>query len=183
MGVMNIANCTKSRFTTSEIISWHKTFNQNFPDNKMSLSGLMKIYEEIFPNGDASAFAQHMFRRFDLNGDGWIDFKEFLTILSITSRGEAKEKLKWAFHLYDVNNDGYVTINEMIEILKCIRQTGSNISTNQEQISIEERTAMIFKKMDTNMDGRLSINEFVEGILNNPGLLGPNLLPIIKSID
>ena len=178
--IINLVDSTKSRFTTTEIINWHKTFNKNFPDNKMSLSGLMKIYEEIFPNGDASAFAQHMFRRFDLNGDGAIDFKEFLIILSITSRGDMHEKLRWAFHLYDVNNDGYVTKDEMIEILACIDKTGSDISMINDKMTPKERTEKIFDKMDMNKDGKLSIKEFVDGIIRYPRLLGANPLPVMK---
>ena len=39
----------------------------------------------------------HIFRTFDTDKNGYIDFKEFLLAIDITSAGTAEEKLKWAF--------------------------------------------------------------------------------------
>ena len=38
-----------------------------------------------------------IYRTFDTDGNGYIDFKEFLLAIDITSSGTAEEKLGWAF--------------------------------------------------------------------------------------
>ena len=58
-----------------------------------------------------------MFRTFDADNSGRIDFKEFLLAINITSTGKPEQKLEWAFQMYDVNGDGTIEPSEMAEII------------------------------------------------------------------
>jgi len=49
---------------------------------------------------------------------GFINFKEFVCGLSVTTRGTPDEKLMWTFNVYDVNHDGTITRDEMSEIMR-----------------------------------------------------------------
>ena len=46
--------------------------------------------------------------------------QEFVSGLSVLSRGNLHEKLLWTFSLYDTNGDGIVTKDEMLDIVTAI---------------------------------------------------------------
>jgi len=47
-------------------------------------------------------------------------FQDFVTGLSILSRGSIDEKLRWTFSLYDINGDGCITREEMTDIVTAV---------------------------------------------------------------
>ena len=51
----------------------------------------------FYDPGNAEEFCSHVFRTFDSDNNGFIDFKEFLLAIDVTSAGSPEQKLNWAF--------------------------------------------------------------------------------------
>ena len=59
-------------------------------------------------------------RIFDSDGNGFLDFKEFLMAIDIATCQTEESKLAWVFKLYDVDNDGVIDIEEMASIMETL---------------------------------------------------------------
>ena len=141
-----------TQFSDAEITEIHQGFLKDTPSGLATLEQFKTMYRILFPYGDASAFAKHVFRTFDTNGDDYVDFKEFLCALSITSKGTTEEKLELALDMYDIDKDGFINREEMLDII---------ISTAKMfQVMVNESTT------ETNIRGRVQW----EGAGNNPGV-------------
>ncbi|KAF4524667.1 hypothetical protein B566_EDAN012249, partial [Ephemera danica] len=149
----------------------HKGFLKDCPNGLLTEQGFIKIYRQFFPQGDPSKFATLVFRVFDENKDGAIEFEEFIRALSITSRGNLDEKLHWAFRLYDVDNDGYITREEMYNIVDAIYQMVGQQPTGDDDNTPQKRVDKIFNQMDKNHDDKLTMEEFREGSKADPRIV------------
>ena len=57
-----------------------------------------------------------VFRVFDTDKGGRLNFREFVTALSVMQKGDLDQRLKWAFALYDIRGTGTLTKDELLEI-------------------------------------------------------------------
>ncbi|VDN98554.1 unnamed protein product [Rodentolepis nana] len=140
------------------------------PSGQLSKKKFIEVYSGFFPDGNAEEFCTHVFRTFDKDNSGKIDFKEFLLAINITSGGRPKEKLEWAYQMYDIDGNGTIERSEMVEIIRAIySMLGADGSSAE--LSPEARTEEIFDKMDENRDGVLTRDEFMNGCLSDQYLL------------
>ena len=71
-----------------------------------------------YPDVDVIRLEKHIFRLFDRDGNGTIDFKEFMIVLYIMSNGTPEENLRQIFKVFDLDGDGSICRDEMIKICR-----------------------------------------------------------------
>ena len=91
-----------------------------------------------------------IFERIDLNGDGEINYTEFLTVTADRRRTLTKANLEFAFHHFDVNNSGSITSDNLAE---CFKREGKHLST--------EEIEQILSEIKTETPGEVTFDEFV----------------------
>ena len=76
-----------------EVKKAFKCFVDEHPDGKMNKKEFTKMMSQALPKKDASKMEKHVFRAYDSNNDGYIDFVEFMVIFYIMSDGTPEEVL------------------------------------------------------------------------------------------
>merc|ERR1712244_72184 len=146
-------------FDADEIKRLGKRFKKLDLDN----SGSLSVDEFMsLPELQQNPLVQRVIEIFDDDGNGEVDFKEFIQGVSQFSvKGDKNSKLRFAFRIYDIDNDGYISNGELFQVLKMM--VGSNLKETQLQ-QIVDKTIMY---ADKDGDGKINFQEFcavVEGM-------------------
>lgn len=86
-----------TKFSDVEILNWFKGFRKEVPNGHLSKSHLTNLFRKVFEDGNAQTFTNHIFRIFDKDNNGFLDFKEFLMAIDVTSCQTFIDKMTWAF--------------------------------------------------------------------------------------
>ncbi|XP_066520856.1 recoverin b [Hoplias malabaricus] len=165
---------SNTRYTDEQLYAWYQTFTRECPSGQISREKFESIYASFFPNADPKAYAQHVFRSFDSNSDGTLDFKEYIVALHLTSSGKCIQKLEWAFALYDVDKNGTITKNEIHEIVKSIFNMISKEDQKKlpdDENSPEKRTEKIWDYFGKKENDKITEGEFIQGVMDNKNIL------------
>ncbi|KAK5874351.1 hypothetical protein PBY51_019304 [Eleginops maclovinus] len=141
-------------------------------------SGLLFLHEfkrffGVASTGEASDYAESMFRAFDRNGDNTIDFLEFVAALNLVFRGELEPKLRWSFKVYDRDCNGYVDRDELKAIINSIYKIkkGTKKDEDDSKLTVDEAVDRLLRAVDTDNDGHINMEEFIRGAQQDPWVL------------
>merc|ERR1711872_1771 len=143
--------------------SQYQNFLTQHPDGRISRKSFHDMMKDCYPGTDTEKLEKHIFRMYDKNDDGHIDFREFMIVLYIMSSGSPQENLKQIFRVFDINNDGSISLKELKRIVRDLFLLINE--TNADQASQEVLVKTAFNEMDENHDGQISQLEFIEACM------------------
>ncbi|KAK2120082.1 hypothetical protein P7K49_001468 [Saguinus oedipus] len=141
-----------SHFDNDEI----KRLGRSFKKLDLDKSGSLSVEEFMsLPELRHNPLVRRVIDVFDTNGNGEVDFKEFIRGVSQFSvKSNEEQKLRFAFSIYDMDKDGYISNGELFQVLKMI--VGDNLKDWQLQ-QLVDKTIII---LDRDGDGKISFEEF-----------------------
>ncbi|XP_038609136.1 visinin-like [Tachyglossus aculeatus] len=164
----------QTSYSEEELVSWYRGFRKQCPDGRIGRADFERIYAHFFPRSGPAGYAGHVFRSFDANGDGTLDFREYILALHLTSSGRTRLKLEWAFSLFDVDRDGTVSKAEVLEIVTAIfkmippeEQKGLPEDENTPQ----KRADKLWRYFNKRENDRIAEGEFIEEVLKNEDIM------------
>ncbi|XP_061192065.1 frequenin-1-like [Saccostrea echinata] len=127
-----------------------------------------EVYKQVFP-GNSSHYADEMFRLFDEDGNGEVDFAEFVRHICLCDSDDIEERIQAAFRLYDKDNSGTITQTEVGEILEAYEQMlGSSIEDGK---SGHQVASEFFEEMDADNDESVTLEEFTQAARRDSRIL------------
>ncbi|KAL4236571.1 hypothetical protein ACF0H5_004956 [Mactra antiquata] len=143
----------------------------------LNKSDFIRVYERAFGKS-VSSLAGCIFEAFDDDGNGTVDFEEFLIGLSITEMTSATDRsgkmrrIRWAFNVYDKDRSGTIDKHEMRHIVKAVADVSvlpeGSIKKNETPKMFADR---LFKEIDVNGDGEITFEEFEMAAERNVSLI------------
>lgn len=146
-------------FTRDQVIKWFNEFKVQCPTGRLNKQEFIKFYKKLIKGDhpDEEQFCSAVFDVYDSDGDGSVDFGEFLIAFWIRAKGSVKDKLAWLFDVYDCDNSNFITSWELTKMLKLLL----NIKGVKEDPYIKAKNIM--KELDRSGDGKISKAEFIAG--------------------
>jgi len=152
-----------TRLPADQVKELFESFLEDHPDGKVTKEVFREMMKETHKDKDISKMEGHMFRIYDTNNDGSIEFNEFLISIFALSSGTPTEILTRMFGIFDTNRDGTITKEEFTKLIKDM--SSLLITENPEQTSEDLFAKSAFAEMDKDEDGKITTEEFVTACL------------------
>ena len=171
----------KTRFSHSEIVDWYRAFVQkcgrSHGDDPSSLltahlnkSLFIDYFNQLHPHGDVTRLTETFFRTYDLNGDGSIDFMEFMHAVSAIRRGDLTEKLSLIFSLLDVDQAGYIDRLKLVKMMEALYNVKGINYKDSYNVLLRKVDGLVARLDKDKEGGRIPRYKFIESCMNDPTL-------------
>ena len=145
----------------SEIVEKHDSFLEKHPVGNISKKSFDQLLSECLTKSSRKKLRGHLWRIYDLNMDGVVDFKEFMVVLQVMSDGSAEENLKQIFRFFDINLNGFI---DKVELDRVVRDLLAVDPSNHNYPLIAEKA---WEEMSPAGSGEVSVEQFTTACFAN----------------
>jgi len=117
-------------------------------DGKLQKDEIKQGYKQYFGRDLSNEEIDDMFNQVDADGNGEIEYSEFVVATLNEKNLLSNNKLQTAFKMFDRDGGGSISVDEIKQVLSF----GQNLD--------EEVVNQIIKQVDENGDGEISYDEF-----------------------
>ncbi|CAF2719028.1 unnamed protein product [Rotaria sp. Silwood2] len=157
--------CSQTGLSQDEIRTWHEKFFHDNPDGRLDRAEFRNFFRLLRQESPdrLENICDHVFRAFDVDGNGYVEFGEFLLGFAICSRGDLRSRLDYAFECYDLDSNGYITEDEIEPVLRGMYALLG--ITHVEDYPPETVAKDLMTKLDITKDGRVTKDEFIHFLM------------------
>lgn len=157
-------------FSEEELQTLQRHFD-SLDEAKSGEIGREAFYVAMERLGFADLPLQRLFAVMDKDGNGSIDYKEFLAGLCVLRAG-GTTAVRFCFQLYDEDGNGFIDKDELAKALFSV------VGDDAGEEGKANRLAQVFERLDTNRDGKISFEEWKAGVHTDPALYEVFLRPM-----
>ena len=150
----------KTQASKEDVEAQYNNFLREYPDGKIDAKGFQDMMKKCYPDQDISKVEKHVFRMYDQNANGSIEFREFMIVLTVLSKGTPRENLEQIYRIFDINDDGEISKKEIYRVVKDLfgLMGKEDNPTNATDKCLAE---LAFKEMDKDGDSKVTKAEFI----------------------
>ena len=140
----------------------YKEFMKKHPTGEMTKEEFIEASKQL---GDTKrCMAESLFRVFDEDDSGTMDFGEFMMASNCTNMSSPKDKLEWIFRVFDEDGGGSIDIDEVIRLVIGLFNMGGEGEDKEVLLAC---VLDILEVIDVDGDGEITRDEFVSNAMKS----------------
>eukprot|EP01130_Rhizamoeba_saxonica_P001342 TRINITY_DN11207_c0_g1_i1.p1 TRINITY_DN11207_c0_g1~~TRINITY_DN11207_c0_g1_i1.p1 ORF type:complete len:389 (+),score=92.66 TRINITY_DN11207_c0_g1_i1:34-1200(+) len=175
----------QTRLDEIDVVAIEECFKEHSNNDELNEEQFNKALQHLEEYGlnkiSNSELSARMFHIYDTNGDGVLDFDEFLPAFSLLCGGSIDDKVDLTFRIYDKDNSGTIDREEMSSIITASFHAGLKLLASAGELEetlidltlglldmcIELSIDFAFDSFDSDGDGVLTKEEFKVWAMND----------------
>ena len=159
----------KTGFSDETVRSHYAVFIKICPNGMMTKKTFLEL-SRVALGDQVNFLSDSLFRVFDKDKNGTMDFGEYMLALKATSHSLTPEdKLRWIFDVFDKDGGGTISANEVELLIDGLFKMSGH---ETEEEDLKEACKDIMDTIDSDGDGEITKKEFIANALNSPFIAG-----------